>query len=540
MNGNPAAVIREGKAVLGIELGSTRIKMVLIGEDHAPLASGSHRWENRLENGLWTYALEDAWTGMREAYQALKTEVQARYGVALTRLSCLGISAMMHGYLPFDKEGVQLAAFRTWRNTYTTPAARELTERFQFPVPESWTIAHLYQAMKDYGPEVEQIAHLTTLAGYVHWQLTGVKGVGVCEASGIFPLNAGGTDYDPEKLAIFDQLAQAYPWRLREILPPVLKGDAGCLTPEGALRLDPAGDLQPGCPLCPPEGDAATGMAATHSMAAGTGNVSAGTSIFALIVLEKPLSRVYPELEQVNTPDGLPVAVAHCNTCTSDINAWAELLREFGGRMGAEYAPEELYTTLFRAALEGEKDAGGIVNLPLFSGEPLLGVEHGVPMLVRHPEAQLTFANFARALLLGAITGLKLGMEILEAEQVPITRLTAHGGYFKTPGVGQRLLAAALKRPVSVMETAGEGGPWGMALLAAYHIRKEAGETLAAYLKNRVFQQVQQVTEAPDPLEAAGLDAYAEGYRQALGLMVCERNPFLQTAFVRPPMGSKN
>ena len=513
-------LIMEGKGILGIELGSTRIKAVLIGENHEPIASGDHTWENRLENGVWTYHLEDVWAGLQDAYANLKKDVQDKYGVTLTKLKGFGVSAMMHGYLPFDREGKQLAEFRTWRNTMTGPAAAELTELLGFNIPQRWSIAHLYQAMLNGEAHVKDIAHLTTLAGYIHWQLTGRKVMGVGEASGMFPIDSEQCDFDQRMIDLVDgKVAEkGYPWRLRDILPQVLCAgeDAGVITEAGAKLLDPAGDLQPGTPAAAPEGDAGTGMVATNSVAVRTGNVSAGTSVFAMVVLEKPLSKVYPEIDMVTTPTGKPVAMVHCNNCTSDINAWAGMLKGFVDAAGLQVSMNDIYTAIFRTALEGDKDCGGVVNLPLFSGEPVVSLDEGRPMMVRMPDAKMTFANFARSIVSGAMAALKIGMDILVKEQVQIDSLLGHGGYFKTPVAGQKILAAALKTPISVMETAGEGGPWGMALLAAYRVNRTEGQTLEAYLNERVFAGAKGSSEAPDAADAAGFDAYTQRFTQAL------------------------
>ena len=512
--------IAEGRAVLGIELGSTRIKAVLIGPDHAPIASGDHTWENRFENGVWTYHLEDVWAGMQDAYANLAADVKAKYDVALTKLGGFGVSAMMHGYLPFDKDGKQLAEFRTWRNTMTGEAAAELTDLLGFNVPQRWSIAHLYQAMLKGEAHVPAIHHLTTLAGYVHWQLTSKKVLGVGEASGMFPIDSEKCDYDQRMIDLVDaKIAEkGYAWKLRDILPQVLNAgeDAGVITAEGAKLLDPTGVLQPGAVAAPPEGDAGTGMTATNAVAVRTGNVSAGTSVFAMIVLEKPLSKVYPEIDMVTTPTGKPVAMVHCNNCTSDINAWAGMLKGFCDAAGLSVTMNDVYTSLFNAALQGDKDCGGVVNVALFSGEPVVGLDEGRPMLVRMPDAKLSFANFARSIVSGAMTSLKIGMNILVKENVQIDALLGHGGYFKTPVVGQKILAAALKTPISVMETAGEGGPWGMALLAAYRANRKEGQTLEAYLNEQVFAGAKGSTIAPDGEDAAGFDAYTVKFTQAL------------------------
>ena len=513
-------LISAGKAVLGIELGSTRIKAVLIDDAHAPVASGDHTWENRLENGVWTYHLADVWAGIQDAYANLVKDVEAKFGVQLTKIAAFGVSAMMHGYLPFGKDGQQLAEFRTWRNTMTGPAAAELTELLGFNIPQRWSIAHLYQAMLNGEAHVADIDHLTTLAGYVHWQLCGQKVLGVGEASGMFPIDSDTCDYDQKMIDLVDEKATAkgYPWKLRGILPQVLGAgeDAGVMTEKGAKLLDPTGKLEAGALMAPPEGDAGTGMVATNAVAARTGNVSAGTSVFAMIVLEKMLSKVYPEIDMVTTPTGKPVAMVHCNNCTSDINAWAGMLKGFVDACGLDISMNDIYVNLFNAALTGEKDCGGVVNVPLFSGEPVVGLDEGRPMMVRMPDAKLTFQNFARSLVAGAMTSLKIGMDILVDENVQIDSLLGHGGYFKTPGVGQKILAAALKTPISVMETAGEGGPWGMALLAAFRANGQAGETLEAYLNRCVFAGAAGSTIAPDAEDADGLDAYTARFQQAL------------------------
>lgn len=516
-----AQAIREGRCAFGLELGSTRIKAVLIDEAYAPVATGAHDWENRLENGVWTYHMEDAWAGIQHAYAQLKAQVLADYGVTLTTLRGMGFSGMMHGYLPFDKDGNQLAEFRTWRNTMTEEAARKLTELFGFNIPQRWSIAHLYQAMLRDEGHVRDIASLTTLAGYVHEKLTGQRVLGVGEASGMFPIDSETGGFDAGMVAKFDKLASdmGYAWTLGGILPRVATAgeDAGSLTADGAKLLDPAGDLLPGVPLCPPEGDAGTGMVATNSVRARTGNVSAGTSVFAMVVLKKALSKVYPEIDMVTTPTGLPVAMVHCNNCTSDINAWAGVLGGFAAAAGKPCDMGDIFITLFNAALAGDKDCGGVVNVNYFSGEPITGLDEGRPMMLRLPDAAFSFQNFARSLVNGAIVTLRLGMDILvEQEKVEIDSLLGHGGFFKTENVGQRLLAAALKTPVSVMETAGEGGPWGMALLAAFRAERAGGEALEDYLATRVFGGATMSTAQPEASDTAGFDVYCERFRASL------------------------
>lgn len=513
------SALKMGKTYLGIEMGSTRIKAVLIGPDHSVLATGAHNWENNLENGYWTYDLQDVWAGVQDAYVGMAAQVRERYGEPLTTLGAMGFSAMMHGYLPFDGEGNQLAAFRTWRNTTTEAAAEKLTDLFHFNIPQRWSVAHLYQAILNGEEHVPQIRFLTTLAGYVHWQLTGEKVLGVGEASGMFPIDSAACDYDARCLEIFDRLTEQYPWKLRKILPKVLPAGApaGTLTEAGAKLLDPSGTLQAGVPLCPPEGDAGTGMAATNSVAERTGNVSAGTSVFAMAVLERPLSKVYPEIDMVTTPTGKPVAMVHCNTCTSDFDAWVRLLGQAAGRLGCKAETSVLYDTLYAAAAEGDPGCGGILSVNYYSGEPVTGVTDGRPLVVRRPDCALTLPNFMRSLLYSTISTLAIGMDLLfTQEHVQLDSLTGHGGLFKTPVVGQKMLAGALNVPVAVMETAGEGGPWGMALLAAYMVNKEGGETLESYLSDRVFASVRSTRIEPDPADAAGFAAYIQGYKAAL------------------------
>ncbi|WP_077532859.1 xylulokinase [Massiliimalia massiliensis] len=518
---NIAAAIRNGEVYLGIEMGSTRIKAVLIGPDHSPIASGAFDWENRFENGVWTYHLEDVWTGIRAAYRGMAEDVKGKYGEELTRLGALGISAMMHGYLPFDAQGKQIASFRTWRNTTTEQAAVKLTELFQFNIPLRWSIAHLYQAILNGEEHVKDISYLTTLAGYVHWALTGEKVMGVGEASGMFPIDSNAGTFDAGMTAQFDEILRekGFSFTLSDIMPRVLTAGeaAGQLTEEGARRLDPTGALQAGVPLCPPEGDAGTGMVATNSVAPRTGNVSAGTSVFAMVVLEKALSRVYPEIDMVTTPAGAPVAMAHCNTCTSDLDAWVRVFGEMAKEAGAELSKPALYDLLYYKALEGDADCGGVLTYNYYSGEPITGVTEGRPMVVRMPDAKLTLANFMRAQLYATMATLKIGMDILfDQENVKLDQLLGHGGLFKTPGVGQRFMAAAIGVPVAVMETAGEGGPWGMALLAAFQAKKQEGETLETYLANHVFAQAKGSSVEPDEKDQKGFSDYLVRYKAGL------------------------
>ena len=515
--------IIQGDTALGIELGSTRIKAVLIGADHSPIASGAFDWENRLENGVWTYHLEDVWTGIQHAYKALAEEVQEKYGVPLKRPGALGISAMMHGYLPFDKEGNQICEFRTWRNTITEREAAELTEMFHFNIPQRWSIAHLWRAVKNGEAHVRKIAYLTTLAGYVHWRLTGQKVLGVGEASGMFPIDSETGSFHAGMIQQFDSLLeeQNIPWKFSDIFPKVLSAGepAGELTSEGAKLLDPAGVLEPGVPLCPPEGDAGTGMAATNSVSVRTGNVSAGTSIFAMAVLEKELSAVYPEIDMVTTPSGLPVAMVHCNTCTSDLDAWVKLFGEFLAAAGQELDKSQLYDLLYHQALQGETDCGGVLTYNCYSGEPVVGLEDGRPMVVRNPDSVLSLSNFMRAQLYAAMATLQIGMDILfTKEHVTLEKLYGHGGLFKTKDVGQRLMAGALNVPVAVMETAGEGGPWGMALLAMYRKNRQAGETLESYLTEKVFSDAAGSVMQPEQEDTEGFRRYIKRYRDGLEL----------------------
>ena len=510
--------IANGKAVLGIEFGSTRIKAVLVDENNMPIASGDHDWENRLENGVWTYTLEDIWTGLQDCYQKMTEDVKEKYGVAVEKLAAIGFSAMMHGYLAFDKEGNLLVPFRTWRNTITQEASEALTKVFNFHVPQRWSIAHLYQAILNGEEHVPQVDFFTTLDGYIHWQLTGEKVLGVGSASGMFPIDSTIKDYDKAMIQKFDELVapKGFPWKLEHLLPKVLlAGDkAGVLTEEGAKKLDPTGTLQAGCPLCPPEGDAGTGMVATNSVKQRTGNVSAGTSVFAMIVLEKALKRVHEEIDMVTTPSGDAVAMVHCNNCTSDLNAWVNIFKQFAESFGIDVDMNKLFGTLYNKALEGDKDCGGLLAYNYFSGEHITGFEEGRPMFVRTPDSKFSLANFMRANLYTSLGALKVGLDILlKEEEVAIDRITGHGGLFKTKGVGQKILAAAMDATVSVMKTAGEGGAWGIALLASYMVNKDAGEALEDYLQNKVFGGDEGEKMDPDPEDVKGFDEFIKRYR---------------------------
>ncbi|MDR1400417.1 MAG: FGGY-family carbohydrate kinase [Treponema sp.] len=516
--------IIEGKTSIGIELGSTRIKAVLIDTSkaqHAPIASGAYDWENRLENNVWTYHLDDVWKGIQSSFQALASDTQHCYGTPLVNTGAIGISAMMHGYLVFDKVDAPLTPFRTWRNTMTEQAARALTKTFRFNVPQRWSIAHLYQAMLNHETHIPNIAFITTLAGYVHWRLTGQKSLGIGDASGMFPIDSAINDYHQGMLQQFDELAHDFSWKLKDILPTVLcAGErAGALTPEGANLLDPSGSLQAGIPFCPPEGDAGTGMVATNSVKERTGNVSAGTSIFAMLVLEKPLTKVWTEIDMVTTPAGKPVAMVHCNNCTSDLDAWVKLFSELNVLTGANIEKPALYDALYYKALEGDADCGGLVSYNYYGGEPITEMEQGRPLFVRLPDSHFTLANFMRATLFSTMATLKLGMDILtEQEQVRLDNLLGHGGLFKTKDVGQRLLAAALHVPVTVMESAGEGGAWGIALLAAYMLEKDADEPLESYLTEKVFADNVGSCLEPDPKDETGFSAFIERYKAGLGI----------------------
>ena len=513
------ATISLKDCALGIELGSTRIKAVLIDRSHAPVSSGSYDWENKYENGVWTYALSEVQTGLQGAFAALKADVQAKFGQTLTTVGAIGISGMMHGYLPFDREGQLLAPFRTWRNTITGQAAAELSELFNFNIPQRWSIAHLYQAMLNREAHVPQIACIETLAAYVHWQLTGERVIGVGEASGMFPIDSTVNDYDAAMLAAFNARAAriGYPVDIAALLPRILPAGApaGSLTPAGAKLLDPAGDLQPGIPLCPPEGDAGTGMVATNAVAARTGNISAGTSIFLMAVLEHALSGRYEAIDMVTTPTGKPVAMVHCNNCSGEIDAWAGLLKQFCESMGCACSIYQVLDQFFAQALNGDADCGGLVPFNYLSGEVITGLNSGRPLFVRRPDSRFTLQNFARAQLASAAATLSIGMEILRKENVTLDRLLGHGGYFKAPLAGQTVMAAALNTPVSVMKTAGEGGPWGMAILAAF-MKNGGGQTLEDYLDAQVFAAQDAVTVDPDPAQVAGYQAFLADYKRAL------------------------
>lgn len=513
--------IEAGKAVLGIEFGSTRIKAVLIGEDRSPIASGSHDWENSLENGIWTYSLDAIWAGLQDCYAKMAEDVKAQYGAEITSLSAIGFSGMMHGYMAFDKNDELLVPFRTWRNTITEQASEQLTELFGYPIPQRWSIAHLYQAMLNGEEHVKDITFITTLAGYIHWMLSGEKVMGIGEASGMFPIDIEAKDFNKHMIAQFDEKAEAYPWKLEDILPKVLLAgdDAGKLTEKGAKLLDPTGTLKPGAPMCPPEGDAGTGMAATNSVRVRTGNISAGTSVFGMVVLEHELKEVHHEIDLVTTPDGNLVGMVHCNNCTSDLNAWVNCFKEFLESLGVDVSMPKIYDAFYYEAEKGDPDCGGLLAYNYFSGEHTTGFEEGRPLFVRKPDNKFSFANFAKVNLYTALGALKAGLDImLVGEGVKLDRITGHGGLYKTPRVGQQITANAINAPVSVMKTAGEGGAWGIALLADYMISKEDGETLDAYLENKVFAGNEGSVIDPQPDEVDGFNEFMKRYKTGLAI----------------------
>jgi sugar (pentulose or hexulose) kinase len=513
--------ITEGRTALGIEFGSTRIKAVLIGEDNSPLATGGHDWESQFVDRVWTYPLNAVTAGLQAAYASLAVDVRQRYGAELRTVGALGVSAMMHGYLAFDASGGLLVPFRTWRNTVTGPASTQLGELFGHSIPQRWSIAHLYQAILNDEDHVGRIAHLNTLAGYVHWRLTGEQMLGVGDASGMFPIDIATGSYHAAMVHQFDTLVadRGFGWKLGDILPSVRAAGepAGRLTAAGAALLDPSGTLQPGSVCCPPEGDAGTGMVATNSVAPRTGNVSAGTSIFAMVVLEHDLSRMHPELDLVTTPSGDLVAMVHCNNGASEVNAWVSLFGEFAERLGATADTGTLFESLFTASLDAEPDCGGLLAYNYLSGEHITGLEEGRPLFVRTPDSRFTLANFMRSQLYAALSSLRIGMNVLlQTENVQLDSLFAHGGLFKTKGVAQRYLAAAVDAPVSVGDVAGEGGAWGIALLAGFTRNRTEGQSLADYLGSRVFAGASLETMEPDPADVAGFDAYLQRFSAGL------------------------
>ena len=521
MKAEAKATIEAGKAILGIEFGSTRIKAVLIDENNRPIAQGSHEWENQLVDGLWTYSIEAIWFGVQDCYRDLRENVKEQYDTEIETLAAIGVSAMMHGYMAFDENQEILVPFRTWRNTNTAQAAAELSELFVYNIPLRWSISHLYQAILNGEEHVKDIKFLTTLAGYIHWQLTGEKVLGIGDASGMLPIDPETKNYSAAMVEKFDNLVapKGYDWKLIDILPKVLLAgeNAGTLTEEGAKRLDISGHLNAGVPVCPPEGDAGTGMVATNAVKQRTGNVSAGTSSFSMIVLEKDLSKPYEMIDMVTTPDGSLVAMVHCNNCTSDLNAWVGLFKEYTELMGVPVDMNEIYGRLYNNALKGDADCGGLVSYNYFSGEPVTGLAEGRPLFVRSVNDKFNLANFMRAHLYASVGVLKIGNDILfNEEKIKVDRITGHGGLFRTKGVGQRVLAAAINSPISVMETAGEGGAWGIALLGSYLVNNKKGQSLADFLDESVFVSDAGVEVSPTPEDVAGFNTYIESYKAGL------------------------
>lgn len=517
-------LIECGKTALGIEFGSTRIKAILVDENNLPIASGSHEWENRFENGIWTYTLDDIKSGLQDCYAKMAEDVKNKYGVTLTTIGAIGFSAMMHGYMVFDKDNRLLAPFRTWRNNNASYAADRLTELFGYHIPARWSVAHLYQAILNKEMHVREIAFQTTLEGYVHWLLTGKKVIGIGEASGMFPVDPKTKQYRPDFLKKFNDLVKEenLPYHIQDILPEILVAgeDAGRLTEEGAKLLDPEGNLKYGIPLCPPEGDAGTGMVATNSIKKRTGNVSAGTSVFAMIVLERELSKAYPEIDLVTTPVGDLVGMVHCNNCTSDINGWVNLFGEFANLAGVEIPKWKLYDMLYFESEKGDKDCGGLLTYNYVSNEHVTKVDEGRPLFVRTSESKFNLANVMRAHLFSAFGALKVGCDImLKEEGVKLDCITGHGGLFKTERVGQSYLAAAINAPVTVMKTAGEGGAWGMAILANYLITKTKDESLESYLDEKVFKGQEGTTLAPDPADVQGFEEFTSRYVKGLPIV---------------------
>ena len=515
------STIEAGKAILGIELGSTRIKAVLIDQENKPIAQGSHTWKNQLVDGLWTYNIEAIWSGLQDCYADLRANVKNLYGIEIETLAAIGVSAMMHGYMPFNKKEEILVPFRTWRNTNTGRAAAALSELFVYNIPLRWSISHLYQAILDNEAHVNDIDFLTTLAGYVHWQITGEKVLGIGDASGMLPIDPTTHNYSAEMVAKFDKLIapKEYILKLKDILPKVLSSgeNAGVLTPEGSKKLDASGHLKAGIPVCPPEGDAGTGMVATNAVKQRTGNVSAGTSSFSMIVLEKDLSKPYEMIDMVTTPDGSLVAMVHCNNCTSDLNAWVNLFKEYQELLGIPVNMDEIYSKLYNIALTGDTDCGGLLSYNYISGEPVTGFADGRPLFVRSANDKFNLANFMRTHLYASVGVLKIGNDILfNEEKIKVDRITGHGGLFRTKGVGQRILAAAINSPISVMETAGEGGAWGIALLGSYLVNNEKKQSLADFLDESVFVGDAGIEVSPTPEDVAGFNTYIENYKAGL------------------------
>lgn len=521
MSLNAKSTIENGKAILGIEFGSTRIKAVLIDEENKPIAQGSHTWENQLENGMWTYSIDAIWNGVQDCYSDLRANVKKEYGIEIENLAAIGVSAMMHGYMAFNDKEEILVPFRTWRNTNTGKAAAELSELFVYNIPLRWSISHLYQAILNKEEHVKDITFLTTLAGYVHWQITGEKVLGIGDASGMLPIDPETKNYSAEMVKKFNNLIKPYgfSWTLEDILPKVLLAgeNAGCLTEKGAKKLDVSGHLKAGVPVCPPEGDAGTGMVATNAVKQRTGNVSAGTSSFSMIVLEKDLSKPYEMIDMVTTPDGSLVAMVHCNNCTSDLNAWVNLFKEYQELMGMPVDMDEIFGKLYNNALTGDADCGGLISYNYFSGEPVTGLAEGRPLFIRTAGDKFNLANFMRAHLYASVGVLKIGNDILfNEEKIKVDRITGHGGLFRTKGVGQRVLAAAINSPISVMETAGEGGAWGIALLGSYLVNNDKKQSLSDFLDEKVFAGNTGTEVAPTAEDVAGFNKYIEEYKACI------------------------
>ncbi len=517
-----AELIRSGQATIGIEMGSTRIKAVLVDADHVPLASGGFDWENSLVDGIWTYSLDEVWAGLQACFSELQEDVKEKYDVTITKVRAIGVSAMMHGYLVFDADDNQLVPFRTWRNNITGQASEELTQLFNYPIPQRWSIAHLYQAILNKEPHVDSIARVTTLAGYVHCKLTGENVIGIGEASGMFPVDVNALGYDKALIESFDSHVSnlGVSLKVEGLLPKVLVAgeQAGTLTEEGAKLLDPDGNLESGIPFCPPEGDAGTGMVATNSVGVRTGNVSAGTSVFAMLVLEKELSRAYSEIDLVTTPDGKLVGMAHSNNCTSDLNAWVDLFGQVAKALGMDVSAGDLFGSLLPLALEGDKDCGGLMSYGYVSGEHLTGFDEGRPLFVRSSDSSFSLPNVMRTHLFSALCALRIGVDVLvKQEGVKVDEIRGHGGFFKTPGVGQRIMAAALDVPVSTLETAGEGGAWGIALLASFMMRDAKDQSLPEFL-GQVFSDSMGGAVEPDPADVAGFETFLESYRNGLAI----------------------
>lgn len=515
--------LTSGQTFLGIELGSTRIKAVLTAGDGSVIATGIHDWENSLKNNIWTYSKEEITDGIQDCYSSLRTSVSEKYGITIKKFKAIGISAMMHGYIALDKDLNFLSPFQTWRNTNTQEAADELTELFQFNIPLRWSVAHLYQRILDKEEHLKDLDYVTTLSGYIHLLLTGKRYLGIGDASGMFPIDSTKRDYNEDMIKAFDSLtdSKGFNKKLRSIFPEVLSaGDnAGTLTCEGASFLDVTGNLESGIPLCPPEGDAGTGMVATNSVAPGTGNVSAGTSTFAMIVLEKQLSRLYREIDMVTTPDGYPCAMSHANNGTSDLNAWVNIFGEFSSLMGLNVSAGDLFEKLYTHSLEGDPDCGGLLPYGYFSGENITMINEGRPVFLRTPDSNFNLANLMRSHLFTSLGAVKLGMDILtEKENVVIDKITGHGGFFKTKGVGQLYLSAAVNAPVTVMDTASEGGAWGISLLAAYMTEKEDNESLSSYLDNRIFKNMSGETLLADKNTIDGFNKFMEHYVAGLSV----------------------